>query len=142
MSRAVCAAAVLLAMAGCSSVDGQRSSNVIVPGRTLNVSPSLTISAEAIVAGALLFTIIDPLAPNWSTSALRLDSSQRFEITMRMKRFTTGGEGEAPGVFRRTADRIAREGGYGGYDILDYAEGIESTVPVAQRVARGVIQLR
>lgn len=137
-------ALVLIAAAtlsGCSAVDGQRTSNVIIPGRALNVSPSLTIPAEAMVASAVLFAIVDPLAPNWRAEAARLDGS-RYEITLRMKRFVTGGEGEAHAVFQRTAERLVREGSGAGYRVLAYSEGIESTVPVAQRVARGMIELQ
>ena len=34
-----------------------------------------------------------------------------------------------------------RAGGYGGYEILSYSEGIQSDL-VAQRVGEGIIQLR
>jgi hypothetical protein len=36
---------------------------------------------------------------------------------------------------------FARRGGYAGYTVLEYSEGIESTLPVAQRVAQGVVRL-
>ena len=44
-------------------------------------------------------------------------------------------------VFRRRAEQLARAGGYAGYDIVSYSEGIQSEL-VAQRVGEGVIQLR
>jgi hypothetical protein len=34
-----------------------------------------------------------------------------------------------------------RAGGYGGYDIVEYAEGMESSVLGAQRTVEGVIRL-
>ena len=40
------------------------------------------------------------------------------------------------------AERIVREYGYAGYTVLEFGEGVESNVPIAQRVAQGIIQLR
>jgi len=66
----------------------------------------------------------------------------RFRISLRKKRFVTGGDGEAAQIFYRRAEQIVRENGYAGYTVLEFGEGVESTVPIAQRVARGVIQVK
>jgi hypothetical protein len=63
-------------------------------------------------------------------------------ISLRKKRFTSGGDGEAAQLFARRAEKLARDGGYAVYTVLEYNEGIESTLPVAQRVAQGVIELK
>lgn len=140
MKRTILLIALGALLAACSSVEGERRSNILIPGRTLNVSPSLTIPAEALAVGAALYLVIDPLAPNWQVGEERLADS-RFRIALRMKRFTTGGEGEAMQVFRRAAERIVRDNGRAGYVVVDFSEGIESTVPFAQRVAHGVVEL-
>lgn len=134
-------AAAAFVMAGCSTIEGQPTSNILIPGKALNVSPSLSIPAEGIAAGALLFLVVDPLAPNWRVSEEQLDA-RRFRIALKMKRYTYGGEGEAVQVFRRAAQRIAREYGYSDYAVVEFNEGIDSSVLLAQRVAHGVIEMR
>lgn len=129
-----------VAAGGCSSLDDnyQRS---LIPARTLRVSPSLTIPAESIVAAGIVFLIIDPLAPNWKVEVEPL-GVRRYRIGMTMKRFITGGEGEVGPVLRRAAEKLRQEGGFAEYALLELTEGIESRVPIAQRVAQGVIELR
>ncbi|MGZ8154034.1 MAG: hypothetical protein ACXW2I_01240 [Burkholderiales bacterium] len=135
---AIVAAAAILA--GCSSLDETKPSTLI-PARQLNLSESLTIPAETIVAGALIFWFVDPLAPNWRVEVETL-GERRFRVAMRMKRFTTGGEGEVAPVLRRTAEKLRRDKGYRDFEIVELTEGIESTVPIARRVAHAVVELR
>ena len=59
---------------------------------------------------------------------------------MKKKRFTTGGDGEAGQIFNRRAAQLARDNGAEGFRIVEYTEGIESMVPVAQRLAQGVVE--
>jgi hypothetical protein len=144
MRRALRIALVMAATAtaaGCSSMDNDNRYKSLIPARTLNVSPSLTISAEALAAAGLIFLIVDPLAPNWKVEVAPI-GQRRFSIRMTMKRFITGGEGEIGPVFRRTAEKLRDEGGYAEYALIELTEGIESRVPIAQRVAQGVIELR
>ena len=108
--------------------------------RELNVSPSLHIPAEGIVAAGIAWFIIDPLAPNWKVQVTSL-GQRRYAVELTMKRFITGGEGESAAVVRRTADKLLREGGFNQYAILEYSEGIESRVPIAQRVAHAVVEV-
>jgi hypothetical protein len=58
-----------------------------------------------------------------------------------MKRYHTGGEGEAMAVLRRRLNVLQREAGYRGYSILEYSEGIDSQTLGARRYADGLIQL-
>ena len=53
----------------------------------------------------------------------------------------TGGEGEARQVFLRNARQVVEAGGFAGFDVLRYEEGIESTRPFARRFASGEIRL-
>lgn len=85
---------------------------------------------------------IKPLIPNWQVEESRI-ASDRFRISLRRKLFAGGGDGEAAQVFNRRAEQLARDHGHAGYTILEFSEGIESTLlPVAQRVSSGVIRLR
>ena len=135
------AAAALAALAGCHSMDDYTGPRTLIPARTLDVSPSLSIPAEGIVAGALIYAIIDPLAPNWKVDVEPL-GTRRYRVNLTMKRFITGGEGESVQVFRRAAEKLQHESGFSEYAILSFSEGIESKVTIAQRVASGVVELR
>jgi hypothetical protein len=113
----------------------------VVPNATLRLTPNIGLSLENILIGAAIYYFVDPLAPNWE-GELRRVSEDTFGIAMRSKRFrSTGGDGEAGRVFRRNAERIVREGGFAGYDVLSYAEGIESELLGAYRYAEGTIRI-
>ena len=132
--------------AGCSSTDsgngsGDGAHRMLIPAKQLNVSPSLTIPAEAFAVAAIAWVIIDPLAPNWKVEVESM-GQRRFRMDLTMKRFITGGEGEASAVVKRTAEKLRREGGYAEYALLELTEGIESRVPIAQRVAHALVELR
>lgn len=88
----------------------------------------------------LLYFVYQPFAPNWSLEEARLDE-QTYYVRLLAKRFRTGGDGEAMMVIKRRALQLQHERGYAGYRILDYAEGIESSTPVAQRFSHAVVQL-
>jgi hypothetical protein len=131
----------LIASGGCSTIDNTGSGSTLIPSQTLNISNALRIPVESFVAGALLFVIIDPLAPNWHIEQTRLGET-RFRIALRKKRFTTGGDGEAVPAFYRRAEQIANALGSGGrYRVIEYSEGIDSDVLVARRVAQGVVEI-
>ena len=121
---------LLLGLAGCGGIatNGAPGTNGIV-------------AAEALVLGAVIYYVVDPLSPNWQIEEARMGDN-RFRISLRKKRFATGGDGEATQLFYRRAEQIVRENGYAGYTVLEFGEGVESTVPIAQRVAQGVIQVK
>lgn len=128
----------MLALAGCSST------NPLVPDKVLHLSSGAALKLSSLatgvaVAGAV-YAIYDPLAPNWEIEEARLaDDTYRFSLTM--KRFHTGGAGEALQALKRRAGQLKAEQGYGGYLILEYSEGIDSRTLGARRVAEGAIKL-
>ena len=141
MRHTLAIAAMLLA--GCGILENNNSASdtkFLLPNKTLNLSNSLQIPLEGIALAAAVYFIVDPLAPNWQVTQERL-AEGRYRLSLRMKRFTTGGDGEALQVFNRNAERIAREGGFAGFRVLQYTEGIESNVLIAQRVGEGMIQM-
>lgn len=115
--------------------------STVIPNKSIAVSSSLVIPVEAAVLAAAVYLVVDPLSPNWTIEEMRL-GERRYRILMRKKRFATGGDGEPLQVFRRTAERIAIENGASGYTVVEFGEGVESTVPVGQRLAWGVIEIR
>jgi hypothetical protein len=152
MSRLLqgCASAGLAAAvaAGCSVIGSNPGAldpsgnqvSTVLPNKTLQLTRSVSLGAENLLLGAALYWAVDPLAPNWQLQQAPL-GPDRVRIALRKKRFTSGGDGEAAQLFARRSEQIARDGGYAGYTVMEYSEGIESTLPVAQRVAQGVIQL-
>ncbi|MFT3758714.1 hypothetical protein [Thauera sp.] len=93
------------------------------------------------LAGALVaFAIYDPLAPTWRID-VRESGAGRVRMALRMKSLITGGDGEARQVFLRNAREMAEAGGFAGYEIVHYEEGIESTRPFAHRYANAEIRL-
>jgi hypothetical protein len=95
---------------------------------------------ETTVLGTALYWEIEPLTPNWQIEQASL-GADRVRISLRKKRFISGGDGEAWQSFARRAEQLARDGGYAGYTVMEYTEGVESTLPLAQRVAQGVVRL-
>jgi hypothetical protein len=89
---------------------------------------------------AVAYIVFDPIAPNWQIDEAKL-AEDRYVLQLRMKHFHTGGDGESRVVFNRRAEQLASDNGYASYQILSYSEGIKSTLPAAQRVSEGVIQL-
>ena len=85
------------------------------------------------LAGMLVaYAIYDPLAPTWKIDVSRA-GEDRLRMDLRMKSLVTGGEGEAR--------QVVEAGGFAGFDVLRYEEGIESTRPFARRFASGEIRL-
>ncbi len=123
------------------------------PSGTVQLSPTLEYPTSTMATaglstltgagwqGAVAYLVLDPLAPNWEMTETRLGQAE-YQISLRMKAFKTGGDGEARLIFQRRAARLAREGGYASYKIESYSEGIESTLfPAARQVAEGVVRL-
>ncbi len=116
----------------------------IVPDTTLNLTKSIQVPLDKVVSWGLYvgvaWLILDPLAPNWEIEQADFPDRQ-FHLSLKMKRVYAGGAGEARQVFHQRAKDLMRQNGYDGYAVVDYSEGLESSVLGSQRVARGVIQL-
>lgn len=139
MAILVPACSVISRTPGAVDASGKAVSTVI-PAQQLNISRTLSLSPDAVILGAALYWAIDPLAPNWQLQHAPLGANS-MRISLRKKRFTSGGDGEAAQLFARRAEQLARDGGYAGYTVMEYTEGVESALPVAQRVAQGVVRL-
>lgn len=142
----IAAVTLALAAAGCSTLDRSLPSatSSIIPDTRLRLTPGYTTTPEKLIyfAGAayVAYLVLDPMAPNWEIEEAKLSEDTYF-LGMKKMRTRAGGEGEARMVFRRRAEQLARAGGFAGYDILSYSEGIQSEL-IAQRVGEGVVQLR
>ena len=133
-------AASILVLCGCNTA------KPFIPNKVVNVSPSLQIPYEVVavtvVAGVVVWQVLDPLAPTWEIVHVKHTNTQ-FEITLRRKRYPASGSGmgEAQFLFKRHAQSIAAQHGHNSYSITSYEEFIESGFIVDQRVSRGMIQL-
>ncbi len=118
--------------------------STLIPDVRIGLSPNSTLTLEQVAYSAtglaLLYYIYDPLAPNWSIEEAAL-AEDTYRLSLKLKRFHTGGDGEAILVLRRRAAQLKQEKGFADFQIVDYAEGIESSTPIAQRYGEGVIRL-
>lgn len=133
------AAPILIALAsGCST------SKPFIPDKSVWISPSVSVSYEALagaaIAAAVIWYVADPLAPTWGVARKQL-ADDRFRLDLRQKKFALGGDGEARQVFYRAAESLAEENGYSGFTVVSYTEGIESGPLLDQRVSRGIVLL-
>ncbi|MEW6513289.1 MAG: hypothetical protein AB1443_04730 [Pseudomonadota bacterium] len=116
----------------------------LIPDATVQLGPSVSYPVEKLVYWGIwvgaAYLILDPLAPNWDIEEARLPENH-VHFQMSMKRYYTGGAGEARAVFNRRAKTLMREGGYSGYEIVEYSEALDSSVLGSKRTAEGVIRL-
>ena len=143
--RTLLLVALALSLSACGSTPTAiPSSGSLLPNATIQVGPTIAYTVEQIAvagaAGALLYVVYDPLAPNWRIEETRL-GDDTYSFSLRAKSFRVGGDGEAIQVVKRRAMQLQRERGYTGYRILDYSEGIESSTPLTYRVSEGTVQL-
>jgi hypothetical protein len=147
-ARRAAACLVAAMTAGCAAISNNpgavnssgNPTGTLLANKTLQITRAVSVGAETLVLGTTLYWLVDPLAPNWQL-AQAPEGEDRVRISLRKKRFTSGGDGEAAQLFARHAAQAARDGGYAGYSVMEYTEGIESTLPLAQRVAQGVVRL-
>ena len=151
--RLLLAVALVWSLGGCgalkypgpTSLDGNLpAQGTIIPDTTLNISKSLQIPLEKVVAWGLYagaaWLILDPLAPNWEIEQASFPD-RYYHLSLKMKRVYSGGAGEARVVFQQRAKELMRQNGFDTYTVVEYTEGLDSSVLGSQRVAQGVIQL-
>ena len=145
---------VALALTGCSSqpVNGVRyypesgaaAGGSIVGNSALKLTPNISVEQEKLVIwgayAGVAWLVLDPLAPNWHVEEAPL-SDNHIHLSLKMKRYYTGGAGEARAVFHRRAKELMRYNGFDGYQVVEYSESLESSVLGSQRVAVGVIRM-
>lgn len=130
-------------VAGCSST-GSTGGTSLIPNKSLQLTASYSVSlaslATAAVVGAAIYLVYDPLAPNWEIEESRL-ADDTYRLSLKMKRYHTGGAGESIQILKRRASQLQYEQGFGSYQILEYTEGIDSQTIGARRMAEGVVRL-
>jgi hypothetical protein len=142
--KRIAAITFALIVSACSNTSTYPSNGAVIPGTQLQVSPSYVLPLEKVIywgaVAAVAYYVTDPLAPNWEIREAAFPGDH-YRMSLRMKRFYTGGAGEARVVFNRRADELMRKGGFDAYQIVDYSEGLESSMIGSQRVSEGTILL-
>jgi hypothetical protein len=109
--------------------------------KALSTVAGVTVSSSvATLIGIGIYLIYDPLAPNWEIKEQRL-ADDTYRLDLRMKRYHTGGQGEAMQVLRRRAAALQAQGGFRDFQVVEYAEGIESKTFGAHRYAEARLKL-
>lgn len=134
-----------LIAAGCSGLSGEYPrSGPLIPSASVRVSEGYVVSLEKLVtyAGVALavWLVLDPLAPNWQIEQTHLPDDT-YLIALRMRRFHTGGDGEARQVLHRRARELARSNGYSGYEVVRFEEALDSAMLGSQRTVEASIRL-
>lgn len=144
MRRLLFSLALSSLLAACSTPGGGKTATPLVPNKALSLTAQTAVPLANLAAGAVMIGVIyliyDPLAPNWEIEEQRL-SEDTYRMSLKMKRFHTGGAGESMQVFRRRASQLQYEQGFATYQVLEYSEGIESQTLGARRVAEGTVRL-
>ena len=144
-----CAVLAVAAISACGTVDkklvesGIPKSGTIIPAMPIRLTPQYSTTLGALVdkaaAAAILNYIYQPLEPNWDVADIPL-SNDTHRFSLRMKRFVSGGEGEAWPTAKRYAERLQAAKGASGYVFVEFTQGIDSSTPFARRVAEGLIR--
>lgn len=132
---------------GVANATGVVAQNVIgaqlVPDGTVNLGPSVSYPIEKLVYWGtwigVAYLILDPLSPSWQIEEARFPE-HHVHLQLSMKRYYAGGAGEARVVFHRRAKELMRAGGFGSYEVVEYSEGMESSMLGAKRMAEGVVR--
>lgn len=134
---------------GCGSVEkkllegGIPKGGSLIPDTPIRLSPNYSTSVASVVeagaAAAILNYVYQPLDPNWDVADVAL-SNDTHRFSLRMKRFTTGGEGEGWQTAKRYAERLQRAKGASGFVMLEFTQGIDSSTPFARRVAEALVR--
>lgn len=142
--RAACAVTLIVAMlTGCASSPTSSTSFSTDSGIAKFAVNAVSYPLEKTVYWgawtAAAYLILDPLSPNWEIQEARFPENH-VHMQMTMKRFYAGGAGEARVTFHRRAKELMRAGGFGSYEVLEYSEGMESSVLGSQRTVEGVVR--
>lgn len=147
--RMITSVSTLVLLAGCGVLDkklvegGIPRGGSVIPDAAVRVSPEYTTSlsslANTAAAALVLNYVYQPLDPNWDLADIPL-SHDTHRFALRMKRFSTGGEGEAWQIAKRYAEGLQVAKGASGYVVLEFTQGIDSSTPFARRVAEGLVR--
>lgn len=143
-ARSLIALLLIANITACGLIDRKAVSSGL-PDRTINLTPGYATTLEKVTiasgVAAALYYVYQPFSPNWEAANQRA-SEDTFKVSLRMKRFYTGGEGEALQTTRQYAESLQASFGADDYELLAFSQGIDSSTPIARRVAHATIRLK
>jgi hypothetical protein len=93
-----------LVLSGCSSTGS--TSSPLIADKVIKLTADTTIKLSSIATAAAIavaiYVVYDPLAPNWEIEESRLNDTT-YRLSMKMKRYHTGGAGESIQLLKRRA---------------------------------------
>ena len=136
--RAFAAACIVLLLTACQHAQPRAQGSETFEGETREVATKeQTVPGDSIPAWG---RVGDLKVPGWEVKVTRI-AEDRFRLDLRMRTVIAGGDGEARTAFLRSAREIVDAGGYAGFDVMRYEEGIDSGLLFARRGASGVIRV-
>ena len=149
MTRRLLPVVACLMAAGCLCSGAAAQSYVpsdgsIIANKILRLSPSISIPLEKMVywgvLGGIAYAVLDPFAPNWEIEEAPL-GEDHVHVSLQMRRYYSGGAGEARQLFERRARELMRLNEFDEYRVVEYNESLESSMLGARRRAEGVVRL-
>jgi hypothetical protein len=89
---------------------------------------------------AAVYYLVEPFSPTWELKEAVLPHEQ-YRLNLKMKLYSSGGVGEAGQLFAQRAKALVAAGGFTGYTVLEYTEGMESGFLGSRRVAQGIVAM-
>lgn len=125
---------------GCSSPGSNPTP--LIPNDVIAIAPGPggTVTPGALLAAAAVYMVYDPLAPNWEIKEQAL-SDGYYQMNLLMKRFNTGGDGDALAIVKRRAEALQHSAGMGRYRVVAFEQGIDSQTVGARRIASALVRL-
>jgi hypothetical protein len=141
-SRTLRATVLALSCLGLAACSNQSMKNTGIGAAVVTLADSGSLfGLETLAAGAVIYALYDPAAPNWSIEVEEIEQDEHYRLHLKHKALHTGGDGEARQVFQRNAQKVARDNDMPAFEIVSYEEGVESSRPFARRVAVGDIRV-
>lgn len=115
----------------------------LIPDQNLVIAsgPAGKVPVGAALLAGAMYWYYDPLAPNWTLRETYV-GQYTYTLFLEMKRFNTGGDGEALPIIRRRAQELQQQTpGIRGHRLENIRQGIESHVLGARRYAEATIIL-
>lgn len=135
---------VLLPLVGVLAGCGTPGSNPapLIPDQVVAVTsgPNGTIPVTGVLAAAAMYMVYDPLAPNWEIKEQSLPDGY-YQMNLLMKRFNTGGDGDALNIVKRRAEALQQTNGAGRYRLVAFEQSIDSQTVGARRTATALVRM-
>ena len=95
---------------------------------------------DALVVGGIAYMVYDVGGRSVWEAETSPAGANLYRVTLKRNRFANSGDGEAPLLFKRHAERIAASQSCAGYRIVEFQERYDSLLIGTVRIAEGLIE--